>query len=82
MSFEREREDRERTEKRLRRAPTRMTVSSRMCPRCGHTINIAGPGASRIKYVHGLHEDRCREATPEERIEFRRTGKWPRRKKS
>ena len=52
------------------------THDTRTCLTCG--ADIAAP-PSRIRWVFGMHVERCTTATPEARTVFRRTRKWPRK---
>lgn len=49
---------------------------TRVCVRCGGDLSTV---ASRIAHLADQHEDRCKHATPEERLQWRRTRKWPTR---
>ena len=51
----------------------------RWCNHCG--LSFEAP-PSRIAHVFRLHTGRCEAATPEERVVFVRTRRWPIRKKS
>lgn len=48
---------------------------NRDCIKCGAAIRAP---YSRMSHVFGMHADRCAIATPEKRLAFRRTGRWPR----
>ena len=61
---------------RPRRQTGRRDYVKRVCIRCSVTIE-APP--SRIKWVFGMHGERCETATAEERLVFRKTRRWPKR---
>lgn len=80
MSFERDRADREESEKRIRRPPPRgrADYKTRGCPRCGAVFSAP---ASRIAHIHRMHDARCSRSTDAEREHFRRVGRWPKSRK-
>ena len=51
----------------------------RVCLLCRVTVRAS---ASRMRHVFNMHTERCSEATPEQRAEFRRLGRWPKRQKN
>jgi hypothetical protein len=70
-------ERRETERKRLRRNQDWRghRYETRTCIRCGG--DVCGP-VSRVSHLLFQHAQRCDQATPEARLNWRRTGRWPR----